>query len=431
MFTDVFNHTKPHTVRLQPALGTQKGKMTGDVRIDEEPTGPSGLAIGGSDGTPAQGRTGVVFKTGVVLALIASVVWLGIHAQRLAVERDGENPDAAPPAPAVRNHAPATPTSYGSLPIGSATTLPFIDTARHLHLGDAVLPVHGSGFAAARWTVLMYGDPARPGPVWIARDGVEKQIPGAWTQPVLSKDGDLLYGVQQVDAEESVVVAIHTDTGEVAGRLSLPGPLTATKVVGTDRSRIYYRRGIRPAPPVVPGEPVRVPAVPALRAWEPGTPERHVTAPLGFQHVTPLQRGVLLSNDGEWVARFAAIMPDHSLTQPGVHVPLPGTVADSPDGSAVVVARNPSDPGMMMYGKVTGVAANMDTGKITDLRVPTSVDKVYVAGFESAHSVILSTTAGEESWYLRCWVDSGTCDRVKGSDRLDGAQIRLPGVPVL
>ncbi|MBO0843418.1 MAG: hypothetical protein J2O46_09550 [Nocardioides sp.] len=376
-------------------------------------------------------RKGVLFKAGVVVALLASVVWLGLHTVRLAEERDGENPDAAPPAPHVRNHAPATPTTYEKLPLGAATTLPYIDAGGQLHLGTAVLPVHGTTFAVARWTVLMSGDATQPGPVWIARDGTETQIPGAWTQPVLSKDGNYLYGFQALNATQSVLIAVRTDTGQEAGRLQIDGPLGGNRVVGSDRSRVYYRSGIVPTPPPAPGETAKAPTAPPLRAWEPGTAERHVSAPLGYQEITPLQRGVLLHNPGEWVARFAAIMPDHSLTQPGVHVPLPGTVADSPDGSAVVVARNPTDPGMMMFGTVRGVAANMSTGKITDLRVPTSVDKVYVAGFESAHSVILYTTAGTTSWYLRCWTSSGSCDRVKGSELRAGQQIRLPRVPLL
>ncbi|HEY9393319.1 MAG TPA: hypothetical protein VIP58_04255, partial [Nocardioides sp.] len=78
-------------------------------------------------------------------------------------------------------------------------------------------------------------------------------------------------------------------------------------------------------------------------------------------------------------------------------------------------------------GAERGIAVNMSTSEHIDLRVPDSVEKVRVAGFESDRSVVLYTATAAESWYLRCWVDTGSCDRITGSQRAaDGRQIRLP-----
>lgn len=382
--------------------------------------------------TVRHNRAGIVFSACVVLALVASVAWLAIHTNRLAEGRTGTSvPTPAPPAPTVRNSEPAIPGTYADLPVGPATTLPFLDHDGRLRLGAKPQKVYGAEMSVAGWTVLMYERAERPGPVWIARRGSTIQVPGLWTQPMLSKDGNQLFALQQTDDEASALVVVDTATGEETGRLSLEGAPSATQIVGTDRSRAYFRTGIVAAPPPAPGNyaELAVPR-PPVTAWEPGDAPQKISLPLGYQQLIPLHRGVLLHNPSEWEARFAAIEADGSLTQPGVHAPLPGSVADSPDGSIVAIARNPSDPGMINYGAERGIAVNMSTSEHIDLRVPDSVEKVYVAGFESDRSVVLYTSAGPESWYLRCWVDTGSCDRITGSSRTpDGRQIRLPGLP--
>ncbi|TQL69476.1 hypothetical protein FB381_3383 [Nocardioides albertanoniae] len=375
-------------------------------------------------------RAGIVFSGCVALALVASVAWLAIHTTRLAEGRaDADEATPAPPAPTVRNSAPAIPSAYADLPVGPATTLPFIDAAGRLQLGAKPQKVFGSQMSVAGWTVLMYERADRPGPVWIARRGSPTiQVPGLWTQPVLSRDGTRLYALQQTGDETSALVAVDTTSGEETDRLPLEGAPVATQLVGTDRTRAYFRTGIVPAPPAVPGSDEEL-AVrrPPVNAWKPGDATQKISLPLGYQDLIPLRRGVLLHNPGEPETRFAAIEADGSLTQPGVDAPLPGSVADSPDGSIVAIAHNPGDPGMTGYAPERGIAVNMSTSEHIDLRVPDSVEKVRVVGFESDRSLVLDTSAGSESWYLRCWVHTGSCDRITGSSSTaEGRQIHLP-----
>lgn len=410
------------------AFGRQdeEGTTITDVHIDEEqPT----VVLEEPQTTVRHSRAGILFSACIILALIASVAWLAVHTTRLAEGRTGANvPTPAPPAPTVRNSEPAIPATYADLPVGPATTLPFVDQAGRLQLGAKPQKVFGSQMSVAGWTVLMYERADKPGPVWIARRGSTIQVPGLWTQPVLSKDGNQLFALQQTDDAASALVAVDTTTGEETDRLVLEGAPAATAVLGTDRTRAYFRTGIVPTPPPVPGNYGELTVSrPPVTAWEPGESTQRISLPLGYQQLIPLRRGVLLHNPSEWEARFAAIEADGSLTQPGVHAPLPGSVADSPDGSIVAIARNPSDPGMISYGAERGIAVNMSTSEHIDLRVPDSVEKVYVAGFESDRSVVLHTTTATDSWYLRCWVDTGSCDRITGSQRgADGRQIRLP-----
>ncbi|NYI76272.1 hypothetical protein [Nocardioides panzhihuensis] len=374
-------------------------------------------------------RAGILFSACIILALIASVAWLAVHTTRLAEGRAGADaPTPVPPAPKVRNSEPATPATYADLPVGPATTLPFLDRAGRLQLGAKPQKVYGSQMSVAGWTVLMYEDADEPGPVWVARRGSTIQIPGLWTQPALSKDGSRLFAVQQTGDAASALVAVDAATGEEIDRLALEGTPAGTAVLGTDRTRAYFRTGIVPTPPAVPGNYGELAVSrPPVTAWDPGKATQRISLPLGYQQVIPLRRGVLLYNPGEWEVRFAAIEADGSLTQPGVHAPLPGSVADSPDGSIVAIARNPSDPGMISYGAERGIAVNMSTSEHIDLRVPDSVEKVHVAGFESDRSVVLRTATASESWYLRCWVDTGSCDRITGSERgPGGSQIHLP-----
>lgn len=379
--------------------------------------------------TVRRSRAGIPFSACIALALIASVTWLAVHTARLAEGRtSASTPAPAPPAPTVRNSEPTIPATYADLPIGPATTLPFVDRAGRLQLGAKPQKVYGSQMSVAGWTVLMYESATEPGPVWIARRGKTIQIPGLWTQPVLSKDGTQLFALQQTGDTASALVAVDTTTGEETGRLTLEGTPVGTAVLGTDRTRAYFRTGLVPAPPAAPGNYGELAvSSPPVTAWHPDKGTRRISLPLDYQQLIPLSRGVLLYNPGEWEARFAAIEADGSLTQPGVHAPLPGSVADSPDGSIVAIARNPSDPGMISYGAERGIAVNMSTSEHIDLRVPDSVEKVYVAGFESDRSVVLRTATASESWYLRCWVDTGSCDRITGSQRgADGRQIHLP-----
>lgn len=379
--------------------------------------------------TVRHSRAGILFSACIVLALIASVAWLAVHTNRLAEGRAGADvPTPAPPAPTVRNSEPAIPATYADLPVGPATTLPFVDQAGRLQLGAKPQEVFGSQMSVAGWTVLMYERADKPGPVWIARRGSTIQVPGLWTQPFLSKDGNRLFALQQTDDAASALVAVDTTTGEEIDRLLLEGTPSATAVLGTDRTRAYFRTGIVPIPPPAPGNYGELSVSrPPVTAWDPGEATQRISLPLGYQQLIPLRRGVLLHNPSEWEARFAAIEADGSLTQPGVHAPLPGSVADSPDGSIVAIARNPSDPGMISYGAERGIAVNMSTSEHIDLRVPDSVEKVYVAGFESDRSVVLRTLTPTDSWYLRCWVDTGSCDRISGSQRdADGHQIRIP-----
>ncbi|MBC7278399.1 hypothetical protein [Nocardioides sp.] len=374
-------------------------------------------------------RAGILFAACIILALIASVAWLAVHTTRLAEGRaSADDPTPVPPAPKVRNSEPAIPATYADLPIGPATTLPFLDRAGRLQLGARPQKVYGSQMSVAGWTVLMYEDSDAPGPVWIARRGKTIQIPGLWNQPTLSKDGSQLFALQQTGDASSALVAVDTATGEETDRLALDGTPAGTAVLGTDRTRAYFRTGIVPAPPAVPGSYGELAVSrPPVTAWGPGKATRRISLPLDYQQLIPLHRGVLLYNPGEWEARFAAIEADGSLTQPGVHAPLPGSVADSPDGSVVAIARNPSDPGMISFGAERGIAVNMSTSEHIDLRVPDSVETVHVAGFESDRSVVLRTATASESWYLRCWVDTGSCDRITGSERgPDGRQIHLP-----
>lgn len=403
------------------------------MHIDEEQQ--RSVALEEQRPTPGRGRAGFLFTAGVVLALIASVAWLAVHTTRLAESRTSADAlTPAPPAPTVRNSEPAIPATYADLPVGPATTLPFLDRAGRLHLGAQPQKVHGTRMSMAGWTVLMYESADRPGPVWIARRGSTVQVPGLWTQPVLSKDGTRLFAVQQTGEASSALVAVDAMTGEETDRLPLEGTPDTTALLGSDRTRAYFRTGLAPAPPAAPASPAApdtyaelTVARPPVTAWEPGEGTQKISLPLGYQQLIPLRRGVLLHNPGEREARFAAIEADGTLTQPGVHAPLPGSVADSPDGAIVAIARNPSDPGMSGFGAEHGIAVDMSTSEHIDLRVPDSVDEVRVAGFESDRSVVLHTTAGAESWYLRCWVDTGSCDRITGSQRgTDGRQIRLP-----
>ncbi|MGY0389876.1 hypothetical protein ACWZJV_23160 [Nocardioides sp. WG-D5] len=409
----------------------EEGTTITDVHIDEE---QPPVVLDEQPTTVRHSRAGILFSACIILALIASVAWLAVHTTRLAEGRTGANanvPTPAPPAPTVRNSAPAIPATYADLPVGPATTLPFVDQDGRLQLGAKPQKVYGSRMSVAGWTVLMYERADKPGPVWIARRGKTIQIPGLWIQPVLSKDGNRLFALQQTGDETSALVAVDAATGEVTDRLDLEGTPVATAILGTDRTRAYFRTGIVPAPPAVPGNYGELTVSrPPVTAWDPGHATQRISLPLGYQQLIPLRRGVLLHNPGEWEARFAAIEADGSLTQPGVHAPLPGSVADSPDGSIVAIARNPGDPGMISFGAERGIAVNMSTSEHIDLRVPDAVEKVYVAGFESDRSVVLYTATAAESWYLRCWVDTGSCDRITGSQRgADGRQIRLPGLP--
>lgn len=396
------------------------------MHIDEQ---QRTVALEEPPATARRSRAGILFAACIIVALIASVAWLAVHTTRLAESRAGAvEPAPVPPAPKVRNSEPAIPATYADLPVGPATTLPFLDRAGRLQLGARPQKVYGSQMSVAGWTVLMYEHADNPGPVWIARRGKTIQIPGLWTQPALSKDGSQLFALQQTGDATSALVAVDTATGEEIDRLALDGTPAGSAVLGTDRTRVYFRTGIVPAPPAATGN-YGEPTVsrPPVTAWHPGKATQRISLPRDYQELTPLRRGVLLYNPGEWEARFAAIEADGTLTQPGVHAPLPGSVADSPDGSIVAIARNPSDPGMIGYGAERGIAVNMSTSEHIDLRVPDSVETVHVAGFESDRSVVLRTATASESWYLRCWVDTGSCDRITGTERgPDGRQIHLP-----
>ena len=411
---------------VNPLGQDEEGTTITDAHIDEK---RPPMVLEEPQPTARHTRAGITFAACVALGLVASVAWLAIHTTRLAEGRaDADEATPAPPAPTVRNSAPAIPSTYADLPVGPATTLPYVDREGRLQLGAKPQKVYGNRMSMAGWTVLMYQRADRPGPVWVARRGSTIQVPGLWTQPVLSKDGKHLFALQVTEENASALVAVDTATGKETDRLQLEGLPAATQVVGTDRTRAYFRTGIEPAPPTVPGDDGEL-AVhrPPVNAWKPGDAPQKISLPLGYQDLIPLRRGVLLHNPEDPEARFAAIEADGSLTQPGVEAPLPGSVADSPDGSNVAVARNPSDPGSAAYAPERGLAVDMSTSEHIDLRVPDSVDKVRVAGFESDRSVVLYTSAGAESWYLRCWVDTGSCDRITGSSRgQHGRQIRLP-----
>ncbi|GGR61644.1 hypothetical protein J2S40_000804 [Nocardioides luteus] len=368
-------------------------------------------------------RPETLFSVGVALALIASVAWLAAHTTRLAESRaDADVATPAPPAPTVHNSTPAIPATYADLPLGPATTLPFVDLAGRLRLGAAPQPVHGSRMSMAGWTVLMYERAAHPGPVWIARRGSTVQVPGLWTQPVLSKDGSRLFALQETGKDTSALIAVDTVSGKEVDRRALDGAPSATALLGTDRRRVYFR--------TMPSSGRLTSSLPPVVAWDPGRSSQRISLPLDHQQLSPLRRGALLHNPGDAEARFAALEADGSLAQPGVRTPLPGTVADSPDGSVVAVAGDPDDPDASDPAAERGFAVDMSTSDLVDLRIPMSVETVHVAGFESDRSLVLHTSSAADSWYLRCWVDTGSCDRITGSSRTpEGHQIRIPGLP--